>query len=191
MIIDIIIAVIVIVWAIYGYRKGFVRQLFTLAGILAVTFFSLPIAEIAEHILADEYNIFLPSRHMELILISTTAAAIYIIVFLIGRFFHETLVKGIKPAEKTDHILGMVLSIIESSLAVYFILCLAANYQDKVQKYAPKVNNVMCESICYTGVKDYNLLSQYHLFKRNSNNQPDSNQPQDPASPDTTQDNTP
>ena len=166
MIIDIIIAVIIAVWAVYGYRKGFVRQLFTLIGILIVTFFSVPIAEIAEHVLADEFNIFLPSKHMEFLLISTTAACIYIIVFLIGKFMHDTLIKGIKPAEKTNHILGSVLAIIEACLAVYFILCLAANYHDKVQKYAPDVGNVLSESTCFNGVKEYNLLAQYHLFTK-------------------------
>ena len=168
MIIDIIIAAAILIMAVFGYRKGFLKQAFTLVGILLVTFASAPIAGIIEHILADEFNIVLAGKHLQLMLLSATAAIIYIICFCLGLFLHDTLVKGIEVAEKTNHILGTILSILETIFAVYFILGTTAAYQDKIEKYAPQCNQVLNESVVFPIVKNNNLLMKYSFFNRNN-----------------------
>ena len=173
MIIDIIIAAAVLVMAVFGYRKGFLKQAFTLVGILLVTFASAPIAGIIEHILADEFDMVLTGKHLQLMLLSATAAIIYIICFCLGLFLHDTLVKGIEVAEKTNHILGTVLSILETMFAVYFILGTTAAYQDKIEKYTPQFNQVLNESVVFPIVKNNNLLMKYSFFNRNNTNETD------------------
>ena len=166
MIIDIISAAILFVWAVFGYRKGFIKQVFTLAGILLAMFFSAPLSDIIEHILNDEFNIVLTGKHLQAMLLAATASIIYVICFFLGHFLHDTLVKGIHLAEKTNHIFGMVLAIIEASIAIYFILGITAAYQDKVEKYAPSLNNVLTQSHVYSLVKDNNLMIKYSFFNR-------------------------
>ena len=168
MVLDIISAAIIFVWAVFGYRKGFIKQAFTLAGILLAMFFSAPLAGIIEHILHDEFNISLTGRHLQAMLLTATAAVIYIVSFFLGHFLHNTLVKGINLAEKTNHILGAVLSITEAAIAIYFIFGVTAAYQNKVEKYAPESHSILDESTVFTVVKNNNLMLKYNFFKRDN-----------------------
>ena len=75
MAIDIAALVIVFVWAVFGYRKGFARQLFGLLAIVCVVLFSTPMAQIAEHVLADEADITMPGARMRVVLTSTPSSS--------------------------------------------------------------------------------------------------------------------
>ena len=151
MAIDIAALVIVFVWAVFGYRKGFARQLFGLLAIVCVVLFSTPMAQIAEHVLADEADITMPGARMRVVLTSTCAAFIFIAVSLVGVFLRHTLIKGIKPAEKTDHVLGMTLGIIESAIGIYVIMC---------DKYIPEAGIYLDQSAVYRTADAYNAVAE-------------------------------
>lgn len=160
MAIDIAALVIVFVWAVFGYRKGFARQLFGLLAIVCVVLFSTPMAQIAEHVLADEADITMPGARMRVVLTSTCAAFIFIAVSLVGVFLRHTLIKGIKPAEKTDHVLGMTLGIIESAIGIYVIMCVFAMARDKIDKYIPESGIYLDQSAVYRTADAYNAVAE-------------------------------
>lgn len=160
MAIDIAALVIVFVWAVFGYRKGFARQLFGLLAIVCVVLFSTPMAQIAEHVLADEADITMPGARMRVVLTSTCAAFIFIAVSLVGVFLRHTLIKGIKPAEKTDHVLGMTLGIIESAIGIYVIMCVFAMARDKIDKYIPEAGIYLDQSAVYRTADAYNAVAE-------------------------------
>lgn len=160
MAIDIAALVIVFVWAVFGYRKGFARQLFGLLAIVCVVLFSAPLAQIAEHVLADEADITMPGARMRIVLTSTCAAFIFISVSLVGIFLRHTLIKGIKPAEKTDHVLGMTLGIIESAIGIYVIMCVFAMARDKIDKYIPEASIYLDQSAVYRTADAYNAVAE-------------------------------
>lgn len=160
MAIDIAALVIVFVWAVFGYRKGFARQLFGLLAIVCVVLFSTPMAQIAEHVLADEADITMPGARMRVVLTSTCAAFIFIAVSLVGVFLRHTLIKGIKPAEKTDHVLGMTLGIIESAIGIYVIMCVIAMARDKIDKYIPEAGIYLDQSAVYRTADAYNAVAE-------------------------------
>ena len=155
MAIDIAALVIVFVWAVFGYRKGFARQLFGLLAIVCVVLFSTPMAQIA-----DEADITMPGARMRVVLTSTCAAFIFIAVSLVGVFLRHTLIKGIKPAEKTDHVLGMTLGIIESAIGIYVIMCVFAMARDKIDKYIPEAGIYLDQSAVYRTADAYNAVAE-------------------------------
>lgn len=174
MAIDIAALVIVFVWAVFGYRKGFARQLFGLLAIVCVVLFSTPMAQIAEHVLADEADITMPGARMRVVLTSTCAAFIFIAVSLVGVFLRHTLIKGIKPAEKTDHVLGMTLGIIESAIGIYVIMCVFAMARDKIDKYIPEAGIYLDQSAVYRTADAYNAVadSPFTAPKKDSKDEP-------------------
>lgn len=186
MAIDIAALVIVFVWAVFGYRKGFARQLFGLLAIVCVVLFSAPLAQIAEHVLADEADITMPGARMRIVLTSTCAAFIFISVSLVGIFLRHTLIKGIKPAEKTDHVLGMTLGIIESAIGIYVIMCVFAMARDKIDKYVPEAGVYLDQSAVYRTADDYNAVAESPFIapKNKPKNNPKGTPKDDPSDSD-------
>lgn len=186
MAIDIAALVIVFVWAVFGYRKGFARQLFGLLAIVCVVLFSTPMAQIAEHVLADEADITMPGARMRIVLTSTCAAFIFIAVSLVGAFLRHTLIKGIKPAEKTDHVLGMTLGIIESAIGIYVIMCVFAMARDKIDKYVPEAGVYLDQSAVYRTADAYNAVAESPFIapKNKPKNNPKGTPKDDPSDSD-------
>ena len=71
-----------------------------------------------------------------------------------------TLIKGIKPAEKTDHVLGMTLGIIESAIGIYVIMCVFAMARDKIDKYIPEAGIYLDQSAVYRTADAYNAVAE-------------------------------
>lgn len=186
MAIDIAALVIVFVWAVFGYRKGFARQLFGLLAIVCVVLFSAPLAQIAEHVLADEADITMPGARMRIVLTSTCAAFIFISVSLVGIFLRHTLIKGIKPAEKTDHVLGMTLGIVESAIGIYVIMCVFAMARDKIDKYVPEAGVYLDQSAVYRTADAYNAVAESPFIapKNKPKNNPKGTPKDDPSDSD-------
>ena len=166
MYLDILILFIIFVWAVFGYRKGFIKRLLTLIGMILAIFFSAPAAAIIEDVCANEFHFILAPGNFKGLLLAATAAAIYLLCLGIGHFLHATLVKGIRLAEKTNHILGCVLSIVEATAAIYFILCLTATYLDKVEHYVPASHDVLASSVAFSTAKNNNILPHYNFIQR-------------------------
>jgi uncharacterized membrane protein required for colicin V production len=179
MVLDGLMAAVITVWAVFGYRRGFVRQIFTLAGILLVIFVSAPMAEMLENILTKEFDMYFDGRYMRSILLSVSGAVLYLLSYVVGRFLHETLVKGISVAEKTNHILGMVLAVVQALLVIYFVLCIGSIYQTKIQEYAPVIYQAMNDSKGYQVADNNNLLENYTFFQRDIEKKA-SEEPQNP-----------
>jgi len=150
-----------LVLGVYGYRKGFTRQIFALLGIVSVYVFAMPLAAILEKILKNETSIQLPEAYAHVILLSTSAAILYIACFCMGAFLRSTLVQGIRPAEKTDCIFGASLGIVQSALVIFFILCLLNLLSEKVERYAPEAYQVLNQSHAYKMANALNFLEQY------------------------------
>ncbi len=165
MILDIILVAIIFIWAVFGYRKGFIRQIFVFVGILAVAFGSVPLADIAEKIISEEFEIVLTGRYVKMFLLAGCAAIIFIITTLVGRFLQETLVQGIPMAEKTNHILGAVIGIISSFIVVVFILSVCAVGHTKIEHYAPGFGQFLSKSTSYQIVLKNNPVLVFDFFK--------------------------
>lgn len=166
MIVDVICLATLFVFAVFGYRKGFVKQIFALAGVAGVAFFSVPLAEIFEAILQKDMGFLLTGRFVRGGLLAASASLIYLFCHLVGRFLHDTLVKGIGFAESTNHILGTVLALIESAIALYFILCLTDTVQDRVKEYAPEVYNAVSQSTAFHIAQENNGLQNSAFFSK-------------------------
>ena len=164
MVIDIIVAAIVFVWAVFGYRKGFIRQAFALAGVVLMSLFAAPVANILSALINNELGVPLNSYYAKIGLLAASSCLIYLICIGIGRFLHDTLVKGIKMAEKTNHVLGMILGILESTVAIYFVLCILLIHIDRIGSYAPGFAQKITESHCGNVVANNNLVEQFELF---------------------------
>ena len=165
MILDIVLAAIIFVWAVFGYRKGFIRQIFVFIGILAVAFGSVPLADIAEKIISEEFEIVLTGRYVKMFLLAGCAATIFILTTLVGRFLQETLVQGIPMAEKTNHILGAVIGIKSSFIIVVFILSVCAVGHTKIEHYAPGFGQFLSKSTSYQIVLKNNPVLFFDFFK--------------------------
>ena len=170
MIIDIILASIVFVWGVLGYRQGFIRRGFALAGIILVALFSAPVANILHAIITVEFNIPLNEYYAKTALLAAAACIIYVACFLIGKFLHNTLVKGIKIAEKTNHIFGTILGVVEAVVAIYFILGVAFIYIDKIDTYAPAVAKEFNQSHIGHFVSKNNFVKSFELFSSSAKN---------------------
>ena len=100
MALDIISLAVLFVWAVFGYRKGFIKQIFTLAGIILTILGAGALADLLELILTKDLGLII-GHNVRFFLISASAACIYIFCYALGRFLHNTLVKGIPIAEET------------------------------------------------------------------------------------------
>lgn len=165
MILDIILGAVIFVWAVFGYRKGFIQQIFVFVGVLAVAFGSAPLADIAEKVISEEFDIILAGRYTKMFLLAGCSAVLFIVVTLIGRFLQETLVQGIPMAEKTNHVLGAIVGIICSVITVVFILgvCAAGHY--KIEHYAPGIGQFLSKSTSYQIVLKDNPVLVFDFFK--------------------------
>ena len=166
MVLDIICIATVFVWAVFGFRKGFVRQAFALAGVAGVVFLSVPMAEIIQDILSKDMGMVIASRVMRGFLLVVCGTVIYLFCYIVGRFVHNTLIKGISVAETTNHILGTSLGVIESTLGLYFILCLMSMVQDRIKEYAPSVHETMEASKCYALAAKNNFVENSGFFTK-------------------------
>jgi uncharacterized membrane protein required for colicin V production len=164
MVIDIILVSIIVVWGVFGYRQGFIRRAFTLAGVILVALFSAPLANILNAVITTEFNIPLNEHYAKTALLAASACIIFVLCFLVGKFLHNTLVKGINMAEKTNHVLGMILGIIESSLAIYFVLGVILIHIDKIETYAPSVAQEITQSKAGSFVAENNFVESFELF---------------------------
>ena len=164
MVLDGVLLAIVVVFGIYGYRKGFVSQAVGLAGLVVVVLFGAPLADIVERVLANEFSIVLPGRHFRLLLVSCVCAVLYLLCSLVGHFLHQTLVRGIKLAEKTNHVVGAALGIVESLVGIYFVLGLASIGEGKIREYAPEVADVLVSSVTYRAVCENNVVDEFGIF---------------------------
>ncbi len=180
MIIDIILLIIILVWAIFGYRKGFIKQLFTLAGVVLIIFFAAPIADIAQNVLAKEFDLILTGAYVKGGLLAASSALLYILAHVTGKFLHNTLVKGIPVAESTNHVLGATLGITEAVLVIFFVLSLISIGQNKINEYAPEVQSVISQSKAFQICDKNNLLRNYDFFK---SDEPSKSSPAQPAAP--------
>ena len=88
------------------------------------------------------------------------------IYFLLGRFLHNTLIKGIPIAEKTNHILGAVLGILQATLAIYFILCVGNVIEQRIQDHSPGIHQFMTQSQVYQVFSKNNLIENFDFFSR-------------------------
>ena len=166
MVLDIICIATVFVWAVFGYRKGFVKQAFALLGVVGVAFLSVPLAEVIETILSKDMAMMITSRFLKGALLAGCGAVIYIFCYVVGRFVHNTLVNGISVAESTNHVLGSTLGVIESSLGLFFFLSLVSMVQDRVKEYAPAAYEFFDESKCYHIAQENNLLKNSEFFTK-------------------------
>lgn len=164
MITDIIVVSIIFVWGVFGYRQGFIRRAFALAGVILVAALSAPLANILHAVITTEFNIPLNEHYSKTALLTASACLIYIACFCVGKFLHNTLVKGINVAEKTNHVLGMILGIIESALAIYFVLGVILIHIDKLETYAPAVSQEITQSTSGTFVANNNFVESFELF---------------------------
>ena len=165
MILDIILIAALIVWAVFGYRKGFVKQIFVLAGIVAVVFLGPPVSDIAQKVLQNEFGIVVAGRILHGLLFAGCSSLIYIIFYTIGYFLHDTLVKGIPVAERTNHILGATLGVLEAIFASYLILGVMAVGSAKIKEYAPTFHAGVEQSVAYQVVARNNLYEHFDYFK--------------------------
>lgn len=165
MFLDIILFAALIVWAVFGYRKGFVKQIFVLAGIVAVVFLGPPVSDIAQKVLQNEFGIVVAGRILHGLLFAGCSSLIYIIFYTIGYFLHDTLVKGIPVAERTNHILGATLGVLEAIFASYLILGVMAVGAAKIEEYAPAVHFGIKQSVAYQVVARNNLYEHFDYFK--------------------------
>ena len=165
MVLDIILAVILFVWAVFGYRKGFIKQIFTLAGIILTILGAGACADLLELILTKDFGIIVGHYSRGFLLVAS-AAFIYIVCYVIGRFMHNTLVKGIPLAEKTNHILGAILGIIQATLAIYFALCVGSVIDKEIEDHSPGLHQFLNESSSYQIVSHNNLIENFDFFAR-------------------------
>lgn len=165
MILDIILVAVLFVWAVFGYRKGFIKQIFVLAGIIAVIFLGPPLSDIVQKVLQNEYGIVVAGRILHGLLFAGCSSLIYIVFYTIGYFLHDTLVKGIPLAERTNHILGATLGIFESVVASYLILGVFAVGASKIEEYAPAVHSGIKQSVAYQVVSGNNIFEHFDYFQ--------------------------
>lgn len=165
MVLDIILIAVLFVWAVFGYRKGFIRQIFALAGIILTILGAGALADLLELILTKDVGLII-GHHMRGFLLAASAACIYITCYAIGRFLHNTLVKGIELAEKTNHILGMVLGIVQAALVIYFVLCVGHVIENRIQDHSTGIHQFMTQSRAYQVVSHNNVIENFDFFAR-------------------------
>ena len=160
MIIDILAVVTLIVFGIWGLRRGLVKQIALIAAIVLSFIFASPIADIFARIITDHSQITFPQRYLHVLLVSLTATAIFVIVTLIGAFLHKTLISGVKPAEHANKAFGFTAGLLSAGFILYFILCLANCGSGWIQEYAPDLEAELQNSISYSVTKSFNIIEE-------------------------------
>lgn len=160
MVIDIVILVFLIVFGVWGARRGLVKQIALLAAIVLMYFFASPIAEIFTAIVKDHSSLSIPERYIHTLLVSLSATAIFVVVNLLGGFLHKTLIQGIKPLENANKAFGFTLGVISCALVCYFVLCLANCAMGWIESYAPALSTEFKESVAFASTKQYNLIEE-------------------------------
>jgi membrane protein required for colicin V production len=87
---DIILAIILLLFAIGGYRQGFIIGLATLAGLILGIWAAMHFSGYAAHILKDVVH--MHTTHMVLVSFVFTFLAVLILIFLLGKIL-ETFIK--------------------------------------------------------------------------------------------------
>ncbi|MCD8028728.1 MAG: CvpA family protein [Erysipelotrichaceae bacterium] len=129
---DIVCLIFIIVMTIYGYMKGFVVRLYDLIGTILVIFLS----RFLSSILASQYTIY---HYDTTDIISITIGQvvnqiiIFILLFIFLTIIKKLLGMVLKPVllgithffsltAFIDHLLGAILSIVESVILIYLVL---------------------------------------------------------------------
>ncbi len=178
MIIDIITLIAILVFGIWGARRGLLRQIALIASILLMFLFASPIADIFVKIIADNAQTTIPQRYIHIAMVSLVSTTIFVIVNLAGTFLHKTLVDGIKPAETANKAFGFTIGAISCALAIYFIICLASCAMGWIEAYAPSLAQSISSSTAYSITKEYNYLEErMPEIAKQSGKQAESNDP--------------
>lgn len=123
MLFDIIIAIIILLAAVQGYRKGFLKQAFVLFGLVFAIFYTKPLAAILSALFVNTKDSEV-SLQSHIALTAVSAAIIIVICIIIGELLQRWLVKGIVVAESVNRTLGASLGVIISSVVIFFGLCI-------------------------------------------------------------------
>ena len=158
MVIDIITVIILIVFGIWGLRRGLIKQIAVIAAIVLCYLFASPIADIFANIITDHSELSIPPRYLHVLLVSITATTIFVVVTLIGAFLHKTLVSGVKPVEHANKAFGFTLGFLSAGLIIYFILCIANCGSGWIKEYAPSLLDELQNSVSYGITKNFNIV---------------------------------
>ena len=160
MVIDILAVITLIVFGIWGLRRGLIKQIAVIAAIVLCYLFSSPIADIFANIITDHSEISFPPRYLHVLLVAITATTIFVVVTLVGAFLHKTLVSGIKPVEHANKAFGFTLGFLSAGLIIYFILCIANCGSGWIKEYAPSLLDELQNSVSYTITKNFNIVEE-------------------------------
>ncbi len=160
MVIDILAVVAIIVFGIWGARRGLLKQVAAVAAILLMYFFASPLADILCNIICDHSELSFPPRYLHVLLVAVSATAIFVIVTLIGGFLHRTLVTGIKPVETANRAFGFTLGMVLAATVIYFILCLANCGMGWIEGYAPSLGAEIQKSTAFGITKEFNIIEE-------------------------------
>ncbi|MFA5625626.1 MAG: CvpA family protein [Bradymonadales bacterium] len=136
MVFDIIILLSILLAALQGYRKGFLRQAFVFFGIVLAFFYTKPLsAYLAERFFVG-YDTFYNTRSY-IAFITIVAVLIVILSALLGAILQKTLIKGIVFADSTNKALGASLGIVVASIILFFIVCLFDVFKAPITHSSP------------------------------------------------------
>lgn len=161
MIIDILACLLLLAFAVSGYRHGFIRQIFSILGIVSGYFGAVPLSRAFKPLLGTSPEAQAPI--VDLLLISAFAIILYLITILIGRIIYKNLVKGIKPIEKTNKILGCSLAIIKSLIILYATFCFCDYTREPASQYMPALTQQYENSICMKVTHQNNIIHAFNL----------------------------
>ena len=117
-IIDIIIGLFLIIYTFIGYLKGFIIRLYDFFSLFIAYFltinFSFPLSKLI--------TLYQLEGLLEPIGIKVNQLLVAVILFIVGYFILKGIGVLLKMTKLLDHLLGLILSIIEGIIIVYFVL---------------------------------------------------------------------
>ena len=157
MALDLVVLVLLFLYAVSGFVRGLMAQLVGLAGIVAVWLLAPPLAPWCRRLLFSSSSDTLP--HHEIASLLIVAAVILIVVQLLSSSIPDLLRRWSDAVRSLDSTFGTVLGVVRGSLTLYLCLCAMVYVESPLQRQVPDLGRQMRASQVYAEVKRNNLLT--------------------------------
>lgn len=145
--IDIVLALLLVLSAINGFRKGLIAELASLAALILGIWGAIEFSDITSEFLVENFN--LKSEHLNIISFIVTFVVIVILVHIVGGVVNkmvETVMLGF-----LNRLAGMIFGIVKAALILSIVLVVFDKIDEDVRILSPEAKS---ESRMYEPIRN-------------------------------------
>jgi len=159
MIIDLICGAFCLIYAIFGYLTGGLKQLVKVVAMVLAYFSAVWVSPIIAELMAEYIKI--PNNYLELVALIVSWIGFYILYRVLGRFFVRAIHEASETITALDSMVGGLLGLLKGIVIVAIFCFLISSQRSRIIYHRPESKVTLNESYALKAVDKSYLLEPY------------------------------